>query len=307
MADIFSSTVSSVPEAGQLMLSDRFLLSAGGCAVNTAACLRRIGTPARIVGKVGDDRLGDFVAADLERRSIDTSLLTRSRTHSTSATFVLNVKGDDRRYIHTMGANADLRTEDVESTLDGAAVLYVGGYLALPGFDAASLAKLFRTARERSIATVLDVMIPAGSRFPLDSIREVLLHTDVFLPNQDEARALTGEESHYLQAAILADLSSACTVVITRGRNGLLARRGPQTWEAGAYEMEAADESGAGDAFAAGVITGLMEHWPLETSLRFASALGASCTRGLGCTESVFERDEALRFMERVPLEIHTK
>ncbi len=307
VADIFSSAVGSPPEAGQLILAEKFLLSAGGGAVNTAACLGRIGAPARIVGRVGHDLFGDFVVADLERRSIDPSWVMRSQTHPTSTTFVLNVKGHDRRYIHTIGANGDLVAEDVVPALDDAAVLYVGGYLALPGFDAASLASLFRLAQQRSIATILDVMIPGGSRQPLDGIREALPYADMFLPNQDEARALTGEESPRRQAALLADLAPRCTVVITRGNNGLLARRGRQTWEAGAYEMETVDESCAGDAFAAGLITGLMERWPFETSLRFASALGASCTRALGCTEGVFERDESLRFIERVPLEIHTQ
>ena len=98
VADIFSSPVDSVPAAGELKLAERFLLSAGGCAVNTAACLRRLGREVRVLGKVGQDLFGDFVLRDLERLGIDASSIKRSQTHPTSGTFIMNVKGEDRRY-----------------------------------------------------------------------------------------------------------------------------------------------------------------------------------------------------------------
>jgi sugar/nucleoside kinase (ribokinase family) len=68
--------------------------------------------------------------------------------------------------------------------------------------------------------------------------------------------------------------------------------------------MESVDESGAGDAFAAGFITGLLENWSLDRTLRFASAVGASCTRALGCTEGVFHFDEAQSYVAKNPLDI---
>ena len=77
-----------------------------------------------------------------------------------------------------------------------------------------------------------------------------------------------------------------------------------QVLRASAFEVDSIDESGAGDAFTAGFITGMLENWPLEEALRFASAVGASCTRALGCTEGVLHRDEALAYIARNPLEI---
>jgi len=68
--------------------------------------------------------------------------------------------------------------------------------------------------------------------------------------------------------------------------------------------MESVDESGAGDPFAAGFITGLLENWSLDHTLRFASAVGASCTRALGCTEGVFHFDEAESYIAKNPLDI---
>jgi sugar/nucleoside kinase (ribokinase family) len=305
VADIFSSPVDSVPAAGELKLAERFLLSAGGCAVNTAACLCRLGKEVRVLGKVGQDLFGDFVLRDLERLGIDASSVQRSPTHPTSGTFILNVKGEDRRYIHLVGANADFSAQDIDlASLDGAKVLHVGGYLSMPKFGAADLTYLFQEAKKRSLKTVLDIMVAAGRRVSLREIETVLPHTDVFLPNDDEARSLTGCEDPLAQADCFAELNPRCTTLITLGARGVLARRGEEVLRAGIYRVETIDGSGAGDAFAAGVVAGLLEDWPFEQALRFASAMGASCTRALGCTDGVFRFDEAAAFVQQMPLPI---
>lgn len=304
VADIFSSPVDAVPAEGELKLAERFLLSAGGCAVNTAACLRRLDKQARVIGKVGQDLFGDFVVGDLQRLGIDPAGVRRSRSQPTSSTFILTVKGQDRRYIHLFGANADFSSDDVDlAMLDGARTLYVGGYLVMPAFRPDQLARLFEEARRRSITTVLDVIIPAGAG-PLlaASVEPVLPFTDAFLPNEDEARLLTGESDPGEQAACLARFNEACAIVITRGRHGLLARRNGRVWRAEAPRVSFLDGSGAGDAFAAGFIVGLLEGWPFEETLRFSSVIGASCTQALGCTEGVFHREEALAFLAGNPV-----
>lgn len=305
IADIFASPIDSLPAAGELRLVDRYLLSAGGCAANTAACLRRLEREVRVLGKLGEDLFGDFVRKDLERLGTDASAVRRSSTHPTSNTYILNVRGEDRRYLHCIGANADFRFEDIDlAALDDAHVLYVGGYMVMPEFGPQHLAQLFREAKARGLTTVLDVVIGAGLPAPLKQIEPALPYTDAFLPNDDEARVLTGRTDPEEQAEALSRLNPNCVIVITLGRRGALARHGDRVLRAGAYQLDSVDESGAGDAFAAGFVTGLLEHWPLESTLRFASAVGASCTRALGCTEGVFRLHEAEAFVAQNPLEI---
>ena len=132
----------------------------------------------------------------------------------------------------------------------------------------------------------------------------MLAYTDVFLPNNDEAEAMTGLKDPIEQASFLSSLNPTCDVVITMGARGAVACRGREMIEAGTYSVKSIDESGAGDAFAAGYITGLLEDWSLEKTVSFASAVGASCTSALGCTAGVFTFDEALAFIEQQPLEI---
>jgi sugar/nucleoside kinase (ribokinase family) len=74
--------------------------------------------------------------------------------------------------------------------------------------------------------------------------------------------------------------------------------------QADRFKVKSVDESGAGDAFAAGLISGLLEEWSLENILRFASAIGASSTRALGCINGVFNISEARAFIAENPLEM---
>jgi sugar/nucleoside kinase (ribokinase family) len=305
IADVFGAPLAALPAEGELALIDQYLVTVGGCAANTAVDLVRLGRSARVLGKIGDDHFGDFVMKELRRRGVDPSFVSRSSAHPTSFTYIMNVRGQDRRYIHCSGANAHFTLADIDAkALDGARALHIGGFFALPSFDAEQLARLFRDARSRGLMTLLDVVIPAGTKPSLESLREVLALSDAFFPNHDEGRVLTGSENPLEQAEIFAAMNPACTIVITMGRAGAIARRGKQTLRADAYKVPSIDESGGGDAFDAGFIVGQLAGWPLEDTLRFASAAGASCTRALGCHEGVFTFDEAKDFVARNPLEI---
>jgi sugar/nucleoside kinase (ribokinase family) len=218
---------------------------------------------------------------------------------------IINVIGEARRYIHCIGANADFSFSDIDClALIGAKALYFGGFMAMPRFGAEDLTQLFREAKNRSLMTFLDVVIPSGRSISDDQVETMLAYTDVFLPNDDEAYALTGLREPRAQAGHLARMNPDCCVVVTQGRRGALAQHGDEVIQVGTYAVEAIDESGSGDAFAAGFITGALQDWSLEDTLRFASAVGASCTRVLGCTDGVFRFEEALTFVSEKALPV---
>ncbi len=298
VADIFAEPIRSLPRPGELGITRGFVMSPGGCAANVAIDLRKMRRSVEVAGRVGDDLFATYVIGELERHGIGTAHVRRSPGKSTSATVILNVTGEDRRFLHCMGANAEIRGEDLETALGaGARLLYVGGFLAMPGLTAAGLRGLMTAAKQRGMMTVLDVAIPGDTPEPLEQIRAALPFTDYFLPNNDEAELLTGENRVERQAESLSRIAPGCTHVITRGADGLHARQGETVLECRAYCIEALDESGAGDAFAAGLIAGILEGWPLERALRLGAAAGASCTRALGCSAGVFTFEEAIEFM----------
>ena len=299
-ADLFASPIQRLPNPGELTVTSGLTMSVGGSAANTAAALRSLGRKVEVAGKVGTDMQGDFIIAELQRRGIGVNHIKRTSKCATSGTVVLSVLGEDRRYLHCTGANAAFGLNDLDHSItNGAHILYFGGYLALPLFIANQLTKLFREAKSSGCITVLDVAIPAGSLFGIDDVAPALAYTDYFLPNNQEAAELTGYADERCQAQCLNEVNPACAVVITRGSEGSLTLQSGRFIETPPFRMHSVDESGAGDAFAAGLIAAVLKKWDLERALQFASAMGASCTRAMGCSAGVFTFEEAVSFLER--------
>jgi sugar/nucleoside kinase (ribokinase family) len=297
VGDLFVPPLARLPAAGELLVTDDFLMGAGGCAANVAVVLSKLGVASRVVGRVGRDSFGDFVTDSLAGLGIDVSFIGRSETMGTAKTVIVPVAGDDRRYIHTVGANADLTGHDfVPGAMAGIDVVYLGGYLVLPGLNPAAVVTLFEAAHRVGARTLLDVVLPGDTQASMDDLRSILPNVDFLLPNDDEARQLTGEEDPERQAARFNE-AGAETVIITMGSEGLLVRTATDTRRISAASVDLVDGSGAGDAFAAGLIVGILEDWSLERSLTFACEVGALACTALGCSAGIPDRQQVFRRM----------
>src|SRR5215472_14427451 len=107
VADLFVPPLEQLPTQGNLVVTEDFLVQPGGCAANTAISLAKLGVSVSVAGKVGTDFFGDALERDLLARGVGTETLQRSTRFGTSKTVILPVIEEDRRYIHTIGANAD--------------------------------------------------------------------------------------------------------------------------------------------------------------------------------------------------------
>src|SRR6478735_4149141 len=141
VADHICTPISHLPAAGELVIADRLLLTIGGCAANVAVDLGKMGVSARVVGRVGDDVFGRAVAEMLRGQGVDVAGLMTSPGVDTSQTLIVNVAGQDRRFIHTFGANALFAPTDIPlEQATRCKVLYLGGYLLMPEVKAQTLA-----------------------------------------------------------------------------------------------------------------------------------------------------------------------
>ena len=296
VADHLCTPIDHVPAAGELVMADELILNIGGCASNVALALGKLGVGASLCGRVGDDAFGRYVGDVLRTHGVDTSSLTVDPRLATSQSLIINVRGQDRRFIHTFGANRGLSAADVAASITPATrVLYVGGYLILPGLDADELAEVFRAARRRGITTVLDVATPGPGEY-LRHLLPVLPHTDVFLPNTDESALILNEADPVRQALAFRE-AGAGRVVITCGDLGAVAASASTRVRLGTFDVPFVDATGGGDAFDAGYIAGLLDGRDELGCLRMASAVGASCVRAVGTTDGVFTRAEADAFL----------
>jgi sugar/nucleoside kinase (ribokinase family) len=269
VADHLCPPLDHLPRAGELVTVDELVLNIGGGAANTAVDLAHLGVNAKIRARVGDDIFGRFATETLKAFNVDTSALIIDPELATSQTLIVNVRGQDRRFIHCVGANTGFVAADLDAVLEHSPrVLHIGYFLILPRLGAGELAERFARARQTGTITLLDVATPGPGNY-LEPLKVVLPHTDVFVPNADEAELILGETDPVIQAQLF---------------HAMGARR---------------DGSGGGDAFNAGYIAGLLEGRSELECLKLASAVGASCVRAVGTTAGVFNRAEAEVFMRR--------
>jgi len=303
VADHVCTPITHVPAAGELVMAERMLLTIGGCAANAAVDLVKMGVRTAVVGRVGGDVFGEVVANLLKSHGVDVSAIKVSAQADTSQTLIVNVADQDRRFIHTFGANAEFSAGDIpRDLLRHCRVLYLGGYLLMAGVLPDELAAVFAAARREGVKTVLDVVTPGKADY-LPLLRDLLPHVDVFLPNNHEAELITGEADPLRQAEAFRELGAA-TVVITLGSAGAVLIEDTLRLRSGVYTVPYVDGSGGGDAFDAGYIYGLLHNLGAEDCLRVASALGASCVRAVGTTPGVFTRPECEAFMQEQALHI---
>jgi sugar/nucleoside kinase (ribokinase family) len=303
VADHICTPIHHLPAAGELVLADRLLLTIGGCAANVAVDLARMEQPAAVVGRVGDDVFGRVVAEMLRAAHVDVSALQVTPGVDTSQTLIVNVVGQDRRFIHTFGANGELRAGDIP--LDRVArcrILYLGGYLVMSRVVQEELIPVLAAARQAGARTVLDVVTPGPGDYR-SRLERLLPHVDVFMPNNHEAELISGESDPLRQAELFRQLGAG-TVIITLGGEGAVLVNNRARLRTGTYPIDFVDGSGGGDAFAAGYMYGLLQHLETEDCLRVASALGASCVRAVGTTTGVLTRAECEDFLRRHTLPI---
>jgi sugar/nucleoside kinase (ribokinase family) len=303
VADYVCNPISHLPAAGELVLTERILLTIGGCAANVAVDLARMRVPAAVVGRVGGDVAGRVVIDMLRDQGLDVAAVRHTPGVDTSQTLIVNVTGQDRRFIHTFGANAEFRAADIPiDRVERCKVLYLGGYLLMDKLRQEELVPVFAAARKAGAKTVLDVVTPGPADY-LSRLDKLLPHVDVFLPNNHEAELMTGESDPLRQAETFRRMGAG-TAIITLGGEGAVVVGERGRLRAGAYPVEFVDGSGGGDAFDAGYVYGLLHGMDTEDCVRVASALGASCVRAIGTTTGVFTKEECEEFLRRHTLKI---
>src|ERR1700722_5690686 len=301
--DTFCGPMASLPPEGALLALEDMPVKAGGCAANVAIDLTKQGVSVDVVGCLGSDSAADFLLKIYALHGVGCSKVVRAEGHSTSRCVILLVQGQDRRYLYVDGANEAFSIAHIDREwLSQLRVFYLGGLFVLPAIESEELAELLEFCRAARVTTVVDVVIPQFLS-GMSTLKQLLPLIDVFVPNEDEARAFTGLTEPLDQLRAL-EGAGAQTVFITRGGLGAVASREGRRWRCGAYQMPVIDPSGSGDAFTSGVIRGILEGWSLPQTLRYASAVGASVTRAAGTTDAIFSAREAENFVRQHPLTV---
>ena len=299
VADLIANPVQAMPDRAGMIVVDDMRLFPGGGVPNTGTALARLGVPVSAVGRIGEDSLGDFLMNALESEEINTRWIERDRDRKTSATMILVDPDGERRFVHYIGANGNLRVNNIDpEVIVNASILHIAYAFVLPGLDGDPMTEILRKAKDSGVITVLDTAWDTKGKW-LDLIGNALPFVDYFIPNLAEARALTGFEDPHDIAHRLLDLGVQ-TVVLKLNKAGCLAMdSGRRTIECPAYPVKVVDTTGAGDAFNAGFIAGIWNNRSLVESLQLANAVGALCVAGAGASGNVRSLMDTQMFMAK--------
>jgi sugar/nucleoside kinase (ribokinase family) len=296
VADVIGKPVDSWPERGKLMLVDTMELHTGGCAANTGTSLAKIGIDTAIIGKVGNDGFGDFMINELSKWGADCSGVVRDTKVSTSATMVTVHSDGERSFIHYIGANATLTDEDVDfEVIKRSKILHVAGFFLMPAFDGEPAARVLKKAKEIGVITSLDTCWDSRGNW-MKLLEPCLPYTDYFVPSIEEARMITGKQDPADIAKVLMD-KGVKTVALKMGEAGCYIRSADAELRIPIYKVNAVDACGAGDAFAAGFLAGIVNGWDLEKTGKFANAVGAFCVTAIGATTGIKDQKTIEAFM----------
>ena len=292
--DAFGKPIDRFPEKGTSDYFDTLEIHRGGCAYNTGVSASRLGMAVAVLGKVGTDHFGAIMGDGLEHEGVDTAGIVRSADAPTAFSFIMVPEDGQRRIYHTMGVNATYGPADVpRDIIAGARVFHVAGGGLLPRLDGEPTVELLRFARANGALTSLDPVVRPGIA---ESILPCLPYLDVFLPNADESAHITGLTEPEDQLEFFRERGGRI-VGIKNGSRGCLVSDGRHTLRLGIYDVPVKDTSGAGDAFVAGFLYGIVHGWSLERCARFATATAAFCVQAIGTTTAIPSSARVLEFM----------
>jgi len=287
---------------GALEQVDRFRRFSAGAELNVAIGLARLGLRVGYLSRVGDDTFGRFLLAQMEREGLSHDLVGVDPGRSTG--FMLKSLASD---------GADPRTDyyrrgSAASAMDATALAAAGPVAAghvhltgiLPALSAGCRELAFgmaETARTQGRRVSFDPNLrPAlwPSRDDMvATVNALAARSDVVLPGLSEGRLLTGRDSAEDIAAFYLDLGAGAVVVKLGAEGAFCAdRHGLRALEPGVSVPAVVDTVGAGDGFAVGVISGLLEGLDLRAATRRGNAIGARMVQFPGDSDGLPTRRE---------------
>ena len=253
-----------------------YKMSGGGSAANTIVGLARLELKTGFIGKVGSDTEGKFLFNELKKEGVDVNGITVSESGRSGAVMgFIDIKGDRALYVDP-GVNDQLDFNDIDvDYISGTKFLHLSSFVANRSFN----------TQKQIINQLSDVNIcfdPGAvyARKGLNANKPVIKRSLAVLPNELEIKQLTGED--YKEGAKTFLKLGAKLVAVKLGKRGCYVTDGKESHLIEAFKVDALDTTGAGDAFDAGFIYGLVNGKDLYECGRLGNFVASRCVLAMG-------------------------
>lgn len=271
----------------------------GGCAANVAVGLCRQGNICSCLVALGADATGVWIRERLESEGVDMSLAQEIKEQASDlSAIIVDEKSGERTIFSSHGASKDLSLSDKDEAFRGMDWVFVGD---LSGDWKSNLEEILSLAKKNSVAVAFNPrqqMLHEDIKYVLG----VLGRCDLLFVNKDEATELvlgSGVDKDLRQMEqeefLLDELAKACPraeIALTDGARGAWAFSGGEHFYAEAFLRKATDTTGAGDAFASGMLGALIKGKGMQQAIRWGIANSSSSVAFYGGTSGLLGEED---------------
>lgn len=292
-------------KVGNLEDVENFTRSLAGAEVNVCIGLRRLEHEVSYVTKLGNDPFGKYVIKSLKRENIDTSYITYDSKYPTA--FQLKGKtevGDPEVvYFRKGSAASHISKEDVKNiSLEGVRHIHVTGIPpALSESCREATYELVKRSKEKNIFTTFDPNLRPSlwesEKQMVTVINDIASKCDMVLPGVGEGIILTGSSDPEEIADFYLKLGVK-TVIVKLGDKGAFVKTKDECYQVPGFKVDkVVDTVGAGDGFAVGIISSILEKLPLRDAVIRANAIGSLQVMVSGDNEGLPDHEKLEKYL----------
>ncbi len=279
----------NLPRGSMQLVDDNFLklateatnglkqnIAAGGSAANTINGIANIGIPCSFIGKISNDKFGEYYREDMIKNGIEPILL--KGTAQTGRATVFISKDSERTFGTYLGAAIEMTSDELTPDMfDGYSYFHIEGYLVQ---NQDLIRKAMQLAHEKGVKISLDMasynVVEANREFLKEMIET---YVDILFANEEEAKAFTGKspEESLHEIAKLVDIA-----VVKIGSKGSMIKRQNEVVNIGVIKVNSIDTTGAGDLYAAGFLYGLAKGLSLDKCGQIGALLSGKVIEVVG-------------------------
>jgi len=276
-------TVEHFVKPGETLKSKTYKTFLGGKGANQSFALARAGARVLHAGKIGKD--GQWLKDKLQESGVDTALIQKVDLSTGHALIQVNAQGENAIILHG-GANESFTDTDIKKVLSQG---NPGDFLLLQN-EINSVDKILQMGANKGLTIVFN---PAPMR---DEVKSYPLeYVDIFIINELEGEALTGEKNPQKIVSAIQGLYPKSKTVLTLGKEGLLYKDKDKSIKMDALKVQAIDTTGAGDTFIGYFLAELSQGQEIEKCLEMGIKASSICIGREGAADSIPTREEVHR------------
>lgn len=320
ITDIVKS-INNYPQKGMMTYVSDISYAVGGCVPNTAINLSKIDTslPISAFGKIGLDENGRYILEQMQKYGIDTRGISFSEDEPTSFCDVMSIPFGERTFFHKKGANALFSPNDIDVQELNCTILHIGYILLLDLFDEQDreygtvMARFLDGIQKSGIKTSIDVVSDSTADYG-EKIIPALKYCNYAIMNEIECCNIFRLEARQKDGIIdkesikeamhrMIDIGVKDKVIVhSKEISFVLDAQSGQFTEVPSLripESEIKGSVGAGDAFCAGCLYGIYNHFSDRQILEFASAAAACNLFEVNAVDGMRSKDEIMEIARK--------